>query len=119
MSLALYFALCVVVSAIVIRFSMTLAGRFGVLDHPGGHKQHDTSTPFVGGFGVVAVVLVALFLGSIYFPRLPLRSIQTVAAGAWRIIRYRVCRRPVASPFQDTLCHPGDGCYGHGVPGRC
>ena len=82
MSLALYFALCVVVSAIVIRFSMTLAGRFGVLDHPGGHKQHDTSTPFVGGFGVVAVVLVALFLGSIYFPRLPLRSIQTVAAGA-------------------------------------
>lgn len=82
MSLALFFAFCVVVSAIVIRFSMMLAGRLGVLDHPGGHKQHDTSTPFVGGFGVVAVVLIALFLGSVYFPHLPVRPMQTVAAGA-------------------------------------
>lgn len=82
MSLALFFALCIVVSGVVIRFSMTLAGRFGVLDHPGGHKQHDTSTPFVGGVGVVAVVLVALFLGATYFPHLPVRPMQTVAAGA-------------------------------------
>jgi UDP-GlcNAc:undecaprenyl-phosphate/decaprenyl-phosphate GlcNAc-1-phosphate transferase len=82
MTLALFFVLCVVVSVVVIRLSMTLARRFGVLDHPGGHKQHDTSTPFVGGVGVVAVVLVGLFLGAAYFPHMPLRPILIVAAGA-------------------------------------
>lgn len=82
MSLGLFFALCAVVSGVVIRFSMTLAKRFGVMDHPDGHKQHDASTPFVGGFGVVAVVLVALFLGATYFPHLPQRPIQAAAAGA-------------------------------------
>lgn len=83
MSLALFFVLCVVLSGVVIRFSMSLAGRFGVLDHPGGHKQHDTSTPFVGGAGVIAVVLASLFFGTIYFPHLPMHTMRTVAVGAF------------------------------------
>lgn len=82
MSLGLYFALCAVVSGLVIRINMTLATRIGVMDQPGGHKQHDVSTPFVGGFGLVATVLLALFLGARYFPDIPVKLVQTLAAGA-------------------------------------
>lgn len=81
MSLALFFGLCVVISSIFIRLGMLLAGRFGVLDHPGGHKQHDTSTPFVGGFGVIAVVLSTLYLAATYYPELAQRPIQAIALG--------------------------------------
>lgn len=82
MSLALFFGLCVVISGLVIRSGMALMGRFGVLDHPGGHKQHDTSTPFVGGFGVIAVVLTVLFFGATQYPDLSLSPIRTMALGA-------------------------------------
>ncbi|MBS1141066.1 MAG: glycosyl transferase family 4 [Proteobacteria bacterium] len=82
MSLALFFGLCIVISGVVIRSGMALMGRFGVLDHPGGHKQHDTSTPFVGGFGVIAVVLTVLFFGAAHYPELSLSPIRTIALGA-------------------------------------
>lgn len=81
MSLALFFGLCIVISSIFIRFGILLSGYFGVLDHPGGHKQHDTSTPFVGGFGVIAVVLSTLYLGATYFPELSQRPMQAIALG--------------------------------------
>jgi len=82
MSLALFFGLCIIISGLVIRSGMALMGRFGVLDHPGGHKQHDTSTPFVGGFGVIAVVLTVLFFGAAHYPQLSLSPIRTIALGA-------------------------------------
>lgn len=82
MSLALFFGLCIVISGVVIRSGMALMGRFGVLDHPGGHKQHDASTPFVGGFGVIAVVLAVLFFGAQHYPELSLSPIRTIALGA-------------------------------------
>ena len=81
MSLALFFGLCILISSIFIRFGILLSGYFGVLDHPGGHKQHDTSTPFVGGFGVIAVVLSTLYLGATYFPELSQRPMQAIALG--------------------------------------
>ena len=48
------------VSAVAIRYAIVLARRFGIVDKPGGHKAHDTVTPFVGGVGVFAAVLCGL-----------------------------------------------------------
>lgn len=62
MEYAVLFGLCALVSGVVIRFSIALAGRFGAMDRPGGHKQHAVSTPFVGGFGLIAVLALAFTL---------------------------------------------------------
>ena len=59
MEYAVLFGLCALVSGVVIRFSISLAGRLGAMDRPGGHKQHAVSTPFVGGFGLISVLAVA------------------------------------------------------------
>lgn len=63
MEYAALFGLCALFSGVVIRFSIALAGRLGAMDRPGGHKQHAVSTPFVGGFGLISVVVVAFSLG--------------------------------------------------------
>ena len=47
------FLLGFVVSAVAVRYAIIAAHRFGVVDKPGGHKAHDTVTPFVGGVGVL------------------------------------------------------------------
>lgn len=62
---------------------MSLAGRFGVLDHPGGHKQHETSTPFVGGFGVIFVVLATIWYGLYFDQALPTQALIAVSTGAF------------------------------------
>lgn len=82
MSLTLYFGLCLVVSVVVIRFGIFLTTRLGVLDHPGGHKHHGASTPFVGGFGLMAVVLAVLFYVAASFSEFWLYQIQIIAAAA-------------------------------------
>lgn len=82
MSLALFFGICLLVSGVAIRIAMVLAGRFGILDQPGGHKQHDTSTPFVGGVGVIAVLVGALYLTEQYFPGMSRSPVQSIALGA-------------------------------------
>ncbi len=51
------FLLGFVVSAVAVRYAIIAAHRFGVVDKPGGHKAHDTVTPFVGGVGVLAATL--------------------------------------------------------------
>lgn len=51
--------LATVLSAAVIRSMLRLAPHVGLIDHPGEHKQHEHSTPFVGGFGVLAALLLA------------------------------------------------------------
>jgi len=98
MSLALFFGLCVVISGVVIRFGMFLSTRLGVLDHPGGHKQHGASTPFVGGFGLIAVVLAVFYYGSVCFPELLLHPVQIIAAGAMVLF---------VTGFADDLWHLG------------
>ncbi len=57
-----------VASAIVIRVMIALAPHVGLVDHPGEHKQHEHVTPFVGGFGVVAALLVAVTALFIHHP---------------------------------------------------
>jgi UDP-GlcNAc:undecaprenyl-phosphate GlcNAc-1-phosphate transferase len=39
------------------------AHRFGIVDKPGGRKQHAHPTPTVGGVAMFGAVLLALFLG--------------------------------------------------------
>lgn len=82
MSLGLFFVACLVISGLAIRVGMTFAGHLGVLDRPGGHKQHDVSTPFVGGFGVFAAVLSICCLSSLVFPELQLQTHLVLALGA-------------------------------------
>lgn len=81
MSISLFFGLCVFVSIVTIRIGMSLMGHFGILDHPGGHKQHDISTPFTGGFGVFAVLIAAIYLTQHYFPGLSLHPLRSLALG--------------------------------------
>lgn len=54
------FILDILVAIAAIYGAMKLALKFKIIDEPGGHKQHDMSTPFVGGVGIYAAVLVAL-----------------------------------------------------------
>lgn len=82
MSLSLFFVLCLIVSGLVIRVGMALVARFGVLDHPGGHKQHDASTPFVGGFGIIAAMMTVLSVGSGQFSELSALPLHVIVFGA-------------------------------------
>ena len=61
MKLAVVFGVSLLISGMAIRLGMVLAASLGMMDLPGGHKQHKASTPFVGGFGIIAV-LASLFL---------------------------------------------------------
>ena len=55
-------------SVLVIRAMIAIAPRVGLIDHPGEHKQHEHVTPFVGGFGVLAALLVAVALLILAYP---------------------------------------------------
>lgn len=55
--------------------------HFDILDRPGGHKQHDVCTPFVGGFGVFAVLTAAIYLSYRYLPELSLHPLRSMALG--------------------------------------
>ncbi len=62
MNLLLLFALCVLVSIVFIRLSISAANAVNISDTPGdNHKLHDTGTPFVGGVGVLAALCVVIF----------------------------------------------------------
>jgi UDP-GlcNAc:undecaprenyl-phosphate GlcNAc-1-phosphate transferase len=80
-SIGYYFGLCIVVSLISIRVGMTIAARFGILDHPGGHKQHAVSTPFVGGFGVLMALIAAIYLTHSNFPENSPHPLRAMALG--------------------------------------
>ena len=62
------FLLGLIVSAVVVYYSIQASHRFGVVDQPGGHKAHDTVTPFVGGVGILAAMLTGGYVVSQYFP---------------------------------------------------
>lgn len=59
-SLIALFTLSLVISWVSIGIGIPLSHRFGIADHPGGHKAHDTVTPFIGGVGVFFAMLVGL-----------------------------------------------------------
>jgi UDP-GlcNAc:undecaprenyl-phosphate GlcNAc-1-phosphate transferase len=58
----LAFAVPLLATVVLTPFAGRLAHRFGVLDHPGGHKTHHEATPYLGGLAVGAgLLLVATF----------------------------------------------------------
>ena len=48
------------VTALVIKVLCRVSGRLGLVDHPGGHRMHDTGTPLVGGLAMFAGVMFAM-----------------------------------------------------------
>ena len=67
-SLAL-FLFGVLISAVAVRYGIVASHKYGVVDKPGGHKLHDTVTPFVGGFGVMSSTLCSVAVVAYFFPR--------------------------------------------------
>lgn len=58
----LVFILTLVLAIASIRFAIIYALANNIADHPGGHKQHDTVTPFVGGIGILIALLCAVII---------------------------------------------------------
>jgi len=82
MELAVLCGVCLLISGVVIRLSLALAAHFGVMDRPGGHKQHETLTPFVGGFGVISVLVSTFLLVDLFFVGFALFPLKSVLVGA-------------------------------------
>ncbi len=60
----IWMALACLLAAVAIPLLTPIARRFGLVDHPHGHKTHDRSVPLVGGIGVfLAVGVVAVPAG--------------------------------------------------------
>lgn len=62
--------LCAGVSAAAIRLAILVAPSLRLLDHPGEHKQHEHSTPFVGGIGLFLAAMASLLMLSYLQPQL-------------------------------------------------
>ncbi|GKS70048.1 hypothetical protein W03_20520 [Nitrosomonas sp. PY1] len=57
------FLFCSITSAITIHVATHLVGIFRIVDRPGdGHKLHEANTPFVGGIGLLTVLLFVLLV---------------------------------------------------------
>lgn len=54
--------LTALLATISIRYAIIYALTNNIADHPGGHKQHDTITPFVGGIGILIAFFIALIV---------------------------------------------------------
>ena len=73
----LAFSVSVLLTVVVTPLSRRLALSTDLVDKPGHHKSHIRPTPYLGGVGIIASVLVALALDARANPRVAL-----VAAGA-------------------------------------
>jgi len=62
------FAISTILAGLTIRLAISLAHTYGILDRPGQHKQHKHLTPFVGGTGIFAALLIALCFLIGYYP---------------------------------------------------
>ncbi len=58
----LLFGFGLMASVLTISFGIIFSVYFNIADHPGDHKQHQTSTPFVGGIGVISALLIVLMM---------------------------------------------------------
>lgn len=69
-------------SLLLVRFSVLFAKPLGLLDHPGGRKNHAIPTPVTGGLGV----FFALLLTSVFFTLFGMHLDVFFVAGAWLIL---------------------------------
>ncbi|MBA2484055.1 MAG: undecaprenyl/decaprenyl-phosphate alpha-N-acetylglucosaminyl 1-phosphate transferase [Nitrosomonas sp.] len=67
-NILLLFVFCTFLSAVTIHIAIKLANFYRIADHPGEHKHHNESTPFVGGVGVFATLCVAFVVLFNFFP---------------------------------------------------
>lgn len=56
----MFFGLGLMTSVVAIALGLKFSRYFNIYDHPGDHKQHQISTPFIGGLGIVSALLVVL-----------------------------------------------------------
>ena len=56
----LLFILALVSTAGLVLVLRTFARELGLVDHPGGRKQHESPTPVVGGIAMFAAVAIVL-----------------------------------------------------------
>ena len=76
---AFAFLLC----AVVLPLAMPLARRVGLVDHPGGRKDHDGAIPVIGGL----VIFLALALSYIGFENsLSTQSMTFVACAGLMVL---------------------------------
>jgi len=73
---------CLGLSMILVRLSMQCAGLFGLLDHPGGRKDHEAPTPVTGGIGIFLALLISGLLFNSFEFHLDIFFI----AGAWLLV---------------------------------
>lgn len=69
-------------SLVLVRFSVLFAKPLGLVDHPGGRKNHAIPTPVTGGLGV----FFALLLTSVFFTLFGMHLDVFFVAGAWLIL---------------------------------
>lgn len=63
------FVLCIVSSWTAIRFGISYALARNITDNPdNSHKQHKSSTPFVGGIGVLTALMIVFTTLAILYP---------------------------------------------------
>lgn len=77
------FATSAILAGLTIRLAISLAHAHGILDRPGQHKQHKHLTPFVGGTGIFAALLIALCFLIGYYPE---QSVKWLGLGISSII---------------------------------
>jgi UDP-GlcNAc:undecaprenyl-phosphate GlcNAc-1-phosphate transferase len=85
MDLVLLFFCCTALSLATIRMSMRFARSIGILDRPGEHKRHEIATPFVGGTGLMVVLLSAFGLAEWAFSGAFVGTLRTLIVAALTI----------------------------------
>ena len=81
--MTLLLLLTATLATISIRFAIIYALANNIADHPGGHKQHDTVTPFVGGVGILIAFFIAL---TVLFLDQPESWVKWLALGSAAVI---------------------------------
>jgi UDP-GlcNAc:undecaprenyl-phosphate/decaprenyl-phosphate GlcNAc-1-phosphate transferase len=62
------FSATATVCVVLTPWAMRLAFRRNLLDHPGGHKSHDTAVPYLGGVSIVATFSLMVIVTSLVWP---------------------------------------------------
>jgi UDP-GlcNAc:undecaprenyl-phosphate GlcNAc-1-phosphate transferase len=56
------------ISLVLTPLMLRLAVRWGVLDHPGGHKSHESAIPYLGGVAMVSALSIAVLVAVLVRP---------------------------------------------------
>lgn len=65
-----------------IRVGIELSRDFGIVDQPGGHKQHERETPFIGGAGILIVLIAGLYFLDMAYPASEIHYVAMGTAAA-------------------------------------